>query len=124
MKTVPQSYCAYEDSTMFLLRFVTIGHVFGHFLIVVKAASMCGQGVKYYTNSICVSHAMPLDFIYCMLYHSHMSFTCYTTRICLSHSIPFSSVCRMLYQSDLSVTCYTNLICLSHAESLSSVYHM
>jgi hypothetical protein len=29
----------YEDSTMFLLRFVTIGYVFGQFLIVVEAAS-------------------------------------------------------------------------------------
>ena len=30
----------------FLLRFVTIGHVFGQFLIVVEAASMCEQGVR------------------------------------------------------------------------------
>jgi hypothetical protein len=45
MKTLPQSYCAYEDSTTFLLRFVTIGHVFGQFLIVVEAASMCERGV-------------------------------------------------------------------------------
>jgi hypothetical protein len=40
-KALPQSYCAYEDSTTFLLRFVTIGHGFGHFLfIIVEAASM------------------------------------------------------------------------------------
>ncbi|KAH3814658.1 hypothetical protein DPMN_143163 [Dreissena polymorpha] len=35
MKTLQRSYCAYEDSTTFLLRFVTISHVFGHALIVV-----------------------------------------------------------------------------------------
>jgi hypothetical protein len=41
-----RSYCVYEDSTTFLLRFVTIGLVFGHALIVVVwrgrgAATIC-----------------------------------------------------------------------------------
>jgi hypothetical protein len=45
---------AYEDSTTFLLRSVTIGHVFGQFLIVVEAASMCERGV---INS---RHSLPL----------------------------------------------------------------
>ena len=49
MKTLPRSYCAYEDSITFLLRFVTIGHDFDHALIVVEAASMCEQGVSFKT---------------------------------------------------------------------------
>ncbi|KAH3805736.1 hypothetical protein DPMN_134043 [Dreissena polymorpha] len=46
MKTLPRSYCAYEDSTTFLLRFVTIGHVFSHALIVVEAASVFERGTS------------------------------------------------------------------------------
>jgi hypothetical protein len=45
----PRSCCAYKDSTTFLLRFVTIGHVFGQFLIVVEAAFMCERGVIYFS---------------------------------------------------------------------------
>jgi hypothetical protein len=45
MKTLPRSYCAYVDSTTFLLRFAMIDHVFGHTLIVVEAASMCERGL-------------------------------------------------------------------------------
>jgi hypothetical protein len=40
MKTLPQSYCANEDSTTFFLRFVTISHIFMQLLIVVEAVSL------------------------------------------------------------------------------------
>ncbi|KAH3721935.1 hypothetical protein DPMN_064884 [Dreissena polymorpha] len=53
MKTLPLSYCAYEDSTTFLLRFVTIGRVFGHALIVVEAASQSLARRLHYIN-LCV----------------------------------------------------------------------
>ena len=62
MKTLPRSYCAYEDSTTFLLRFVTIGHVFGQFLIVVEAASMCERGVKMYSNTKAANRAVSISY--------------------------------------------------------------
>ena len=43
------------DSTTFLLLFVTIGHVFGHALIVVEQASMCERGVRPNVPRSCIN---------------------------------------------------------------------